>query len=119
VAGLELSQAFERVSQRVIAEQLCELDGALGLNVTQLVVAKFRMLSTTDEDGEESFLNVSTPDVTQLRPPLSLAASASANGGDVFDVEGYRVVDPSDNISANEGPGNGSLSSNQASETTV
>lgn len=119
VAGQELSQAFERVSQRVIAEQLCELDSALGLNVTQLVVAKFRMLSTTDEDGEESFLNVSTPDVTQLRPPLSLAASASANGGDVFDVEEYQVVDPSDNISANEGPGNGSLSSNQASETTV
>ncbi len=44
VAGQEISQAFERVSQRVIAEQLCELDSALGLNVTQLVVSKFRMM---------------------------------------------------------------------------
>jgi hypothetical protein len=120
VAGHELSQAFERVSQRVIAEQLCELDTALGLNVTQLVVTKFRLLSASDEEGEASLLNVSEPDVTPGRAPLSLAAHAVATSGDVFDVEGFTVVDSSDSITGHEGPTNGSLnSSNQASETTA
>lgn len=120
VAGQEISHAFERVSQRVIAEQLCELDSSLGLNVTQLVVTKFRLLPTTREDHDDSLLNLSTPDVMQDRPPLSLAAHAAANGVNVFDVEEFHVVDSSENVIDHEGPANGSLNpSNQASETTV
>lgn len=120
VAGQEISHAFERVSQRVIAEQLCELDSSLGLNVTQLVVTKFRLLPTTREDHDDSLLNLSTPDVMQDRPPLSLAAHAAANGVNVFDVEEFHVVDSSENVIDHEGPANGSLNpGNQASETTV
>jgi hypothetical protein len=121
VAGQEISQAFERVSQRVIAEQLCELDGSLGLNVTQLVVSKFRMLPAREEDHDESFLHISTADVSQARAPLSLAANASANGVNVFDVEAFHVVDSGESFTDNnEGPPNGSLNpSNQTSETTV
>ena len=120
VAGQEISQAFERVSQRVIAEQLCELDSALGLNVTQLVVSKFRMMPATEEDHEESVLDIAAADVTQVRPPLSLAANASANGVNVYDVEAFHVVDSSESFSDSEGPPNGSLNpSNQTSETTV
>ena len=119
VAGEEISQAFERVSQRVIAEQLCELDSALGLDVTQLVVTKFNLLPPTEEANDESLLSVTTPDLTEGRTPLTLAAHASANGT-VFDVEAFHVVDASDNIIDTEVAANGSLgSSNQTSETTV
>jgi len=120
VAGQEISQAFERVSQRVIAEQLCELDSSLGLNVTQLVVTKFRLLPANEEDHDYSLLNVSAPDVMQDRPPLSLAAHAAANGVNVFDVEEFHVVDPGEDVIDHESPTNGSLNpSNQATETAV
>lgn len=120
VAGQEISQAFERVSQRVIAEQLCDLDSALGLNVTQLVVTKFNLLPKPEEAHEDSLMVLSTPDVMQDRPPLSLAAHAAANGVNVYDVEEFHVVDAGENVIDHDAPTNGSLNpSNQTSETTV
>ena len=120
VAGQEISQAFERVSQRVIAEQLCELDSALGLDVTQLVVTKFKLLPPAETANDESLLGVTTPDLTEGRTPLSLAAHAAVNGANVFDVEAFHVVDADDSITDTEVAANGSLgSSNQPSETTV
>lgn len=40
----ELRQAFERVSQRVLAGELYELDEGLGLSVGHLVAARFRLM---------------------------------------------------------------------------
>src|SRR5215813_9859241 len=43
-AGRELQAALERVSQRVVAEQLCVLDGSAGFSVSRLVLTKFQLL---------------------------------------------------------------------------
>src|SRR5215510_11069855 len=43
-AGRELEQALERVSQRVVAEQLCMLDNSIGFSVSRLVLTKFQLM---------------------------------------------------------------------------
>ncbi|HEY0407046.1 MAG TPA: hypothetical protein VGC89_15045 [Pyrinomonadaceae bacterium] len=43
-AAAELQRAFGRVSQRALAEQLCELDASLGVNVARFINARFQML---------------------------------------------------------------------------
>jgi hypothetical protein len=43
-AEAELRRAFERVSQRVLAEHLCKLDDSLGLSAAHLITARFQML---------------------------------------------------------------------------
>lgn len=119
VAGQELSKAFEKVSQRVIAEQVCELDGSLGLNVSQLIITKFK-LSTTAGDAERDVPAVDT-EVSQLKTPLSLAAGfhAAAGGMDVVDVEHFDVTELSA-VAENEHPLNNAPSPvNQTSERAV
>ncbi len=56
----ELKRAFERVSQKVMAEQLCELDASLGFSVTRLVTARFELLHKTDEHAPARQLPVAT-----------------------------------------------------------
>jgi hypothetical protein len=43
-AASELRRAFERVSHKALAEQLCELDSSLGLSVPHLIETKFQLL---------------------------------------------------------------------------
>jgi hypothetical protein len=77
-AGRELEAALERVSQRVVAEQLCVLDNSLGLSVSRLVLTKFNLLraravETSPEvvtQGEPEFSVASVPG-----GPLTLAAA--------------------------------------------
>lgn len=93
-AGRELEGALERVSQRVVAEQLCVLDNSIGLSVSRLVLTKFQLLRTAAPVVAEV--------VTESEPfaptaPLTLAAHASRNAGEVFDVA--READSSDNNS--------------------
>jgi hypothetical protein len=40
----ELQHAFERVSQRALAEELCALDGALGFSIGHMVSTRFRLM---------------------------------------------------------------------------
>ncbi len=68
VAGKELRLAFERVSQRILAEQLCDLDGSAGLSVSRLVITKFKLHHST----------ASGPDLLHSHRPRTLAAYASA-----------------------------------------
>lgn len=73
-AGRELEAALERVSQRVVAEQLCVLDNNMGLSVSRLVVTKFNLLrarvaETTPEVDTE-------PEFSVPSAPLTLAARA-------------------------------------------
>lgn len=51
----ELKRAFERVSQKVLAEQLCELDTSLGFSVARLVTARFELRhgSTSDVSSNQ------------------------------------------------------------------
>ena len=80
-AGRELEQALERVSQRVVAEQLCVLDGTIGFSVSRLVLTKFQLRrAAAPKDAEV---------VTETEPefvPLTLAAHASGSNGEVYDV---------------------------------
>jgi hypothetical protein len=77
-AGRELEAALERVSQRVVAEQLCVLDNSLGLSVSRLVLTKFNLLraravETSPEVVTESEPEFSVPTVPTV--PLTLAAA--------------------------------------------
>ena len=119
-AGHELSQAFERVSQRVIAEQLCELDSALGLNISQLIITKFKLRNAAEQVNQETFSDVSATDAPPTRPTLSLAAHASAHTVEVLDVEDYTVSDHVDERSESDGAIPSSLNSdNHTTERTV
>lgn len=51
-AGRELEQAVERVSQRVVAEQLCVLDSSIGFSVSRLVLTKFQLLRSAAQPKE-------------------------------------------------------------------
>jgi hypothetical protein len=46
-AAHELQRAFERVSEKALAEQLCELDSSIGLSVARLITTRFQMLQET------------------------------------------------------------------------
>lgn len=85
-AGRELEAALERVSQRVVAEHLCVLDGGIGFSVSRLVLTKFQLLRTKAPQQAE-VVTESEPDFSTPSAPLTLAAHASGNNGDVFDVE--------------------------------
>lgn len=43
--ALELRRAFERVSEKALTEQLCELDASIGLSVARLITTRFQMLA--------------------------------------------------------------------------
>ena len=79
-AGKELREAFERVSQRIVAEQLCDLDTSIGLNLSSLVLTKFKLLKKSDETDTETHV-----DNAFFSPPLplTLPAAAPTNGGHV------------------------------------
>jgi len=84
-AGRELEGALERVSQRVIAEQLCVLDNCIGLNVSRLVLTKFQLPldeARTPDAVEDAASTYSSP-----IPRFALAAHASMNGGEIFDLD--------------------------------
>ncbi|MBA3767112.1 MAG: hypothetical protein H0W99_09020 [Acidobacteria bacterium] len=43
-AMTEILHTFERVSQRVIAAQLCELDASIGFNVSRMIITRSQLL---------------------------------------------------------------------------
>ena len=81
-AGRELEAALERVSQRVVAEQLCVLDNSTGFSVSRLVLTKFRLLRAA-VPKEAEIVSDSEP---LMDAPLALAANASGSNGEVFDA---------------------------------
>lgn len=83
-AGRELEGALERVSQRVVAEQLCVLDNSAGFSVSRLVLTKFQLLRDVKAPVEPEI--VTEESEPSYAPPLSLAAHASSTSGEVFDV---------------------------------
>jgi hypothetical protein len=99
VAGQELRLAFERVSQRILDEQLCELDTSAGLSVSRIIITKFKLLpATAEEVGNQNFSSVSVPEFAQPSRPLTLAAHASANAGAVLTSEELLPPETSDSF---------------------
>jgi hypothetical protein len=90
-AGRELESALERVSQRVVAEQLCVLDNSVGVSVSRLVLTKFQLSHSETESATEPIVE---PESAWSSPggPLTLAAAASSEVGPVFDVEAEPIV---------------------------
>jgi hypothetical protein len=84
-AGRELQNALERVSQRVVAEQLCVLDNSIGLSVSHVVLKKFQRLRATDESDRTDLATETESVFVEPAAPLTLVAGASA--GDVINVE--------------------------------
>src|SRR5690349_17019018 len=87
-AGRELAGALERVSQRVVAEQLCVLDNSIGLSVSRLVLKKFQFLRATDRDRTDQVVEpepIYDETSAPLVPPLALAAGVSS--GEVIEIE--------------------------------
>ena len=75
-AGRELEAALERVSQRVVAEQLCVLDNSLGLSVSRLVLTKFNLLRARAVETSPEVVTEIEPEFSVPAGPLSLAAAA-------------------------------------------
>ena len=73
-AGRELEAALERVSQRVVAEQLCVLDNNLGLSVSRLVLTKFNLLRARAVETSPEVVTETEPEFPVPAGPLSLAA---------------------------------------------
>jgi hypothetical protein len=72
-AGRELEAALERVSQRVVAEQLCVLDNSIGFSVSRLVLTKFQLLrAAAPKDAE--VVTDNEPEFVAPSAPLSLVA---------------------------------------------
>jgi hypothetical protein len=84
-AGRELQNALERVSQRVVAEQLCVLDNSIGLSVSHVVLKKFQRLRATDETDRTDLATETESVFVEPTAPLTLVAGASS--GDVINVE--------------------------------
>lgn len=73
-AGRELEAALERVSQRVVAEQLCVLDNSIGLSVSRLVLTKFNLLRTRADETSPEVVTESEAEISVPLAPLTLAA---------------------------------------------
>lgn len=86
-AGRELEAALERVSQRIIAEQLCVLDSSIGVSVSRLVLTKFQLTGSQPSEEPKVPIVSHEPVWSTSRTPLTLAAAASINDGHVVDVE--------------------------------
>jgi hypothetical protein len=80
-AGRELEQALARVSQRVVAEQLCVLDSSIGFSVSRLVLTKFQLLRTAAPQ-EAELVTDAEPEIIVPSTPLSLAAHAIGSNGE-------------------------------------
>ena len=73
-AGRELEAALERVSQRVVAEQLCVLDNSMGLSVSRLVLTKFNLLRARAVETSPEVVTEIAPEFSVPAGPLTLAA---------------------------------------------
>src|SRR5688500_7132452 len=76
-AGRELEAALERVSQRVVAEQLCVLDNSMGFSVSRLVLKKFQFLRAATPKTAE-VVTESDPAFEPPSAPLTLAAGQNS-----------------------------------------
>ena len=73
-AGRELEAALERVSQRVVAEQMCVLDNSIGFSVSRLVLTKFQLMHAAAPKEAEIVDESETEPEFVPSAPLTLVA---------------------------------------------
>jgi hypothetical protein len=66
-AAAELERAFGRVSQKVLTEQLCELDASIGFNVARFITARFQMLQNPVGSDQLARLPASTEKIAPTK----------------------------------------------------
>jgi hypothetical protein len=76
-AASELQRAFERVSQKVLAEQLCELDDSLGSSAALLLTIRFQLLRQAQEAATSTTSRLTLSDSEST---TALQTSAHAPG---------------------------------------
>lgn len=74
-ASQELEEAFERVSHRVITEQVCDLDSSIGISMSHLIIRRFR-LSQFEEKNRRSRLVSGEPPNDAMLSSIALTAHA-------------------------------------------
>jgi hypothetical protein len=90
-AGNELEGALERVSQRIIGEQLCTLDNGIGLNVSRLVLTKFQLPRPVEETKTQVAVNETASTYSPAPQRLALAAHASMDVREIFSIDNGSV----------------------------
>ncbi|HEV8366374.1 MAG TPA: hypothetical protein VGQ39_00355 [Pyrinomonadaceae bacterium] len=85
-AGRELEGALERVSHRIIADQLCVLDSSVGMSVGRLVLTKFQLLTAEKKNENEAAVVEPAPEWSSPAAPLTLTAAASSQAAHVVDA---------------------------------
>ncbi|MGH9882324.1 MAG: hypothetical protein ACRD6N_12880, partial [Pyrinomonadaceae bacterium] len=110
-ASEELRLAFERVSQRILAEQLSDLDSGLGLGISRLIMTKFKFLRTAEESPRWDVSDDEAPRFSSQAAPLVLAASASANSVEVFGPEKFVAAEPAESSAVEHNDVDASLNS--------
>lgn len=95
-AASELQYAFERISQKVIAEQLCVLDESIGVNVSRVIITRFQLLRTPNrvENIANIFVDALSPSFGNMPPALPLVAYSLSGVGDVIDRSDLTPPDP-------------------------
>jgi hypothetical protein len=78
-AAPELHRAFDAISQRAVAERLCDLDEVLGLSASRLISARFRLLDRSLGAVQRLARVVESSDQCRavMRPPHLIAHAAS------------------------------------------
>ena len=92
--GKELQYALERVSLRVIGEQVCDLDSSMGLSVSRVIMTRFNLLGSRDKLEHQDPSSESRQSYSFDTLPLALAAHASAHSGEILDVSNAPDEEP-------------------------
>jgi hypothetical protein len=78
-AATELQRAFERVSQKVLGEQLCELDDSLGSSAALLLTLRFQLLRQAEEAATTTNTTAQLSSI-DAEPTTALQSTAHAPG---------------------------------------
>jgi hypothetical protein len=93
-AEAELRRSFERISQKVIAEQLCELDAGIGLSVPRLIMTRFQMLRSPAEARPALRLPAPAEHVPDLENAAHVAPSIDFNLLEINEEDEIRASAP-------------------------
>ncbi len=86
-AATELQYAFERVSHKALAEQLCVLDESIGVSVSRVIITRFQLLRMPNrvENIANIFVDALSPSLSHMPPALPAVAYSLSGVGDVSD----------------------------------
>jgi hypothetical protein len=94
-ARAELERAFERVSRKALAEQLCGLDASLGFSVPHLITTRFRMLENSG-DGDAAAAAAAVTQTPRLAAPAEQDQEGAQDVAQLAAVLDFNLLDISE-----------------------